>query len=103
MIGYTFHPLAESELLDAVRYYEERREGLGSSFLAEVRRCIELILANPGIGRLLDDGVRRRVLHCFPYSLLYAQDTSGITILAVMHQKRRPDYWRGRLDSFGNN
>jgi plasmid stabilization system protein ParE len=97
MSGYAFHPLAEAELVDAVRYYEQRREGLGSSFLAEVRRCIRLIAANPQIGTVLEDDVRRKTLHRFPYSLLYAQDAATITILAVMHQKRRPDYWRERM------
>lgn len=50
MSGYTFHPLAESELRDAARYYEECRKGLGRSFLAEVRRSIQLVLTNPQIG-----------------------------------------------------
>jgi plasmid stabilization system protein ParE len=97
MSGYAFHPLAESELLDAARYYEERREHLGHSFLAEVRRSIQLVCNNPQIGTLLGDNVRRRPLHRFPYSLLYVQDASGITIVAIMHQKRRPGYWRDRL------
>jgi plasmid stabilization system protein ParE len=97
MSGYVFHPLAESELLDAVRYYEERRKGVGRSFLVEIRRCIQLVLRNPQIGTMLGDDVRRKPLRRFPYSLLYAQDSSTITILAVMHQKRRPDYWRDRL------
>jgi toxin ParE1/3/4 len=97
MSGYAFHPLAESELLDATRYYEERRRGVGRSFLTEVRRCIQLVLRNPQIGTLLGDNVRRKTLRRFPYSLLYIQDSSGITILAVMHQKRRPGYWRERL------
>jgi toxin ParE1/3/4 len=97
MSGYAFHPLAESELLDAAHYYEGRREGLGLSFLAEVRRSIRLVLKNPQIGTLLGDNVRRRALHRFPYNLLYVQESSGITIVAIMHQKRRPGYWRDRL------
>ena len=72
--------------------YHER-----GSFLAEIRRCIKRILTNPEIGRLLDDEVRRKTLHRFPYSLLYVQESSRITILAVVHQKRRPNYWRDRL------
>lgn len=44
MTGYFFHPLAESELLDAARFYEGRSTGLGRSFLAAIRRAIEQIL-----------------------------------------------------------
>jgi plasmid stabilization system protein ParE len=94
---YRFHPEAEIELLDGSRFYERQRKGLGRSFLEEVRRSIKRILANPGIGQLLDGHVRRRNLHRFPYSLLYTQEGSEITVLAVMHQKRRPDYWRDLL------
>ena len=96
MTGYVFHPLAEKELNDAARYYEERREGLGHSFLAEIHGQIKLILANPAIGTSLDESVRRRTLRRFPYSLIYVCDASEITILAVMHQNRRPEYWRRR-------
>jgi plasmid stabilization system protein ParE len=100
MMDYLFHPEAEIELLDGIRYYEKQRKGLGKSFLNEVRRTIIRILTNPEIGSLLDDNVRRRNLHRFPYSLLYTQEYSLITILAVMHQKRRPDYRRDRLCGF---
>jgi len=97
MTPYTFHPSAESELVDAARYYETCRPGLGASFLAEARRCLDEIRAHPQIGSILGEDVRRRGLRRFPYSLLYTEDPSGIRILAVMHQKRRPGYWRGRI------
>ncbi len=42
-------------------------------------------------------GVRRKVLARFPYSLLYLEGPDYIRIVAVMHHRRRPGYWVERL------
>jgi len=94
--GYSFHPLAESELVDAARYYEARSTGLGHSFLAAVRRAIEQILAYPESSPVVRRGLRRKALRRFPYSLIYGTALGDIKIIAVMHQKRRPFYWKRR-------
>jgi toxin ParE1/3/4 len=96
MTGYAFHPKARLELRDAARYYEDCRAGLGTAFLGEVRRTVSLILSHPEIGTLLEDDIRRRALHRFPYNLIYVYAEGRATILAVMHQKRRPGYWKDR-------
>jgi len=96
--GYSFHPLAESELLDAARYYEARSTGLGHSFLAAVRRAIEQIQAFPESSPVVRRGLRRKALRRFPYSLIYNYEAElgEVKIIVVMHQKRRPSYWKGR-------
>jgi toxin ParE1/3/4 len=94
--GYSFHPLAESELLDAAKFYEARSTGLGHSFLAAVRRAIEQIQAYPESSPVVRAGLRRKTLPRFPYSLIYGAELGAIKIIAVMHQKRRPSYWKGR-------
>jgi toxin ParE1/3/4 len=94
--GYSFHPLAESELLDAAKYYEARSTGLGHSFLAAVRHAIEQIQAFPESSPAVRLGLRRKAMRRFPYSLIYAAERGEVKIIAVMHQKRRPSYWKGR-------
>jgi plasmid stabilization system protein ParE len=94
--GYSFHPLAESELLDAAKFYEARSTGLGHSFLAAVRHAIEQIQAYPESSPVARGGLRRKALRRFPYSLIYGAELGEIKIIAVMHQKRRPSYWKGR-------
>ena len=42
-------------------------------------------------------GVRRKSLARFPYSVLYTVDPDVLYIVAVAHQKRRPNYWLRRL------
>lgn len=96
MIPYGFHPEAEDELLEAVRFYEERGEGLGQRLLGEVREAIALIREHPEIAPVTRGVFRAKTLKRFPYNLIYVCETWGIEIYAVMHQRRRPGYWRSR-------
>jgi hypothetical protein len=37
-------------------------------------------------------------LRRFPFGLLYAIETERIVIVAVAHLKRRPGYWKDRIE-----
>jgi len=92
----TFNELAEAELNDAIRYYESEQVGLGVAFLAEVQRCTAAILEYPEAGPVVRSDIRRRLCDRFPYALLYERQADQIRVLAVMHLKRRANYWVGR-------
>ncbi len=92
----TFHTLAEDELNEAASYYEFERRGLGLAFVGAVRAAVTQITAFPEGAMLITESVRRKNLHGFPYSVLYKIKTNEIRVLAIMHQNRRPFYWRGR-------
>ena len=94
----TFNELAERELNDAACFYEREQPGLGTAFLAEVRRCADAIAEHPRAGAVVLGTVRRRLCYRFPYALLYSvNDADGeLRILAVMNLKRRPGYWVSR-------
>ena len=94
-----FHPSAEHELVDAALYYESRVRDLGSRFLAEIERVTGLVAEHPEIGHTIDGDVYRLVLRRFPYSLIYARKKHEVYVLAIAHHKRRPGYWRSRVDS----
>jgi toxin ParE1/3/4 len=91
-----FHRLAELELNEATDYYELERPGLGATFLNEVERCVRSITEHPEAGSIIGGEVRRRLLHRFPYGLLYTIKADSIRVLALMNLKRRPSYWVGR-------
>jgi toxin ParE1/3/4 len=95
-VRITFNELAEHELNDAVRYYQLEQPGLGTAFIAEVRRCTEAIADNPAAAPLVLGAIRRRLCHRFPYGLLYTVADGELRILAVMNLRRRPGYWVGR-------
>jgi plasmid stabilization system protein ParE len=97
MIAYRFLLPAEEEMTEAAVFYEAASARLGSDFLDDVQRVIDLVRGQPSIGRQVGQGLRRMLLHKFPFSLIYAVDTEEIVIVAIAHQKRQPDYWKGRL------
>lgn len=94
--AFTFHELAERELNEAAAYYDGERPGLGDAFLDEVERAITAILDNPEAAQRVTKNVRRKLVDRFPYAVLYSLRPDGIRVLAIMSQKRRPFYWRGR-------
>ena len=89
---------ASDEFAAGVRWYEERRHGLGAEFFEAVADVVTFIEANPEIGTPVgDDPLTRRVLvHRFPYQVVYRLTASEILIVAVAHLKRRPGYWKDR-------
>jgi len=92
-----FHTEADAEVTEVAMYYEKKSEGLGFSFLMELNRCLEQIIANPKSCQHVSKEIRRKPFKRFPYSLLYAIAPDRIQVVAVAHQKRRPNYWHGRL------
>jgi|SRR5690606_5991741 plasmid stabilization system protein ParE len=91
------HPEAETELIENANYYEYEVEGLGYRFIEDVERGIELLISQPLIGQPFNEQLRSFVLGGFPFSLIYSFEQDKIWIVAIAHQKRRPDYWRKRI------
>jgi len=79
---------------EAVRWYEDRNEGLGDDFFSKLTAVLNQILANPeGYGFWLGSKtVRRAKLKRFPYAVLYEIRPGKIRVLCVRHDKRRPSY-----------
>ncbi|RJP33643.1 MAG: type II toxin-antitoxin system RelE/ParE family toxin [Candidatus Omnitrophota bacterium] len=84
---------------ESVCYYEGEAAGLGAEFAAEVRVAVDRIHENLYSGAPVEAGTRRKLLQRFPYSLIYLVEgeEEHICIIAVMHHRRRPGYWRGRV------
>ena len=95
---FRYEPAARRELDDAMDFYDQQRIGLGDEFLDEVERVVALLTENTRLGRRLLENHRFFLLYRFPFRLVYALEDPGIRIIALAHQKRRPDYWRGRVE-----
>lgn len=94
-----FHPEARQEYREAAIFYGTRQSGLGAAFTLEVEAAIDRILEAPERWRVIEQDVRRCMTHTFPYGILYTIEAESILIVAVMHLRRRPGYWRDRLSS----
>ncbi len=96
-MNYQFHPEAEEEFLGAIDWYEDHERNLGFDFAREVYATIGRAAQCPAAWPVLEGSVRRCQTKRFPYGVLYCREPDGILILAVMHLRRDPGYWKHRL------
>jgi len=94
------HPEAEAEMKEAADYYERHRSGLGLDFEATIREGFERIQQFPAFGPFHKRSrLRKYFVRRFPYIIFYWELENHIWIVAVAHAKRRPDYWRHRMQT----
>jgi len=92
-----FLTLAQKEVDDSVRWYDEQAS-LGRDFLDELDRAVRLIKSYPLAATEIEAGIRRCLLHRFPYALIYGIDEEAIVVIALAHLHRKPRYWSDRID-----
>lgn len=99
MFTVDVHPHVYVELEYSRAWYEERTSNLGVEFLDEVDRAVESVRRAPAVWPFHDAPreIRRYLVHRFPYGLVYRIKGDAVQIVAVMHLRRHPDYWRQRL------
>lgn len=93
-----FHPEARQEFREAALSYERKEPGLGGKFVDAIESGFTQIERSPFTWRGLRGDIRRFLVKTFPYGIVYAPRGEQIFVLAVMHLKREPDYWLGRLE-----
>jgi toxin ParE1/3/4 len=99
-VTLVFHPLAEREFIAAARFYETRAPGLGADFIRQLERTLGEIVVHPNAGSLFAGGsIRRRLIERFPFGVVYELESANISVIAVMHLRRRPGYWKRRRSS----
>lgn len=89
-------PEAQEDIREAARWYEDPEPGLGLRFLREIRTSLQHINDNPFRFPIIEDDVRRALLHKFPYSIYFVNGSEAIAIIAVLHQHRGPGEWKSR-------
>lgn len=100
-LRYDFLPQAESELAEAITWYDAAESGLGIELAIELERVIQLLLDNPFAGKMAQlptqVAYREILLHRFPYRIVYRVEQDCILIVACAYQGRRPGYWQNRV------
>ena len=90
------HPLAADELGEALDHYQGLSPGLGFDLIDEVERIATLLCHTPNIGEPLTKRHRRFPLRRFPYGIIFRADDDVLTIVAIAHQRQKPNYWSKR-------
>lgn len=88
-----FSRLANFELCEARDWYDEKHPGLGDEFMDEMDDLVFRMAENPEMYTPLHQGLRRGVMHRFPYILVCKVQLDLLTVVSVFHVKRRPSNW----------
>jgi plasmid stabilization system protein ParE len=86
-------PAAEADIRDGFAWYRERNALIADAFRTKVFDVVDRIGEAPLAKPADEDGNRKRVLHRFPYSVIYEVQGNTVTVVAVAHHRRKPGYW----------
>lgn len=94
---YCFHPIAETEHLEAIKFYESKRIGLGLSYLTEFEETMNQVCLSPNRYPVeMEPDIRHKILKRFPFTILFRIAEDSIQVLAVAHYRRNSNYWLDR-------
>jgi|SRR6185437_15389824 len=92
-----YHQGAIADVKGAVAWYRKRSANAALDFIEELHRAAETIRQAPERWPVGKNKTRRFLLWRFPFSIIYSEQKSVITIWAVAHGSRQPEYWTNRL------
>jgi plasmid stabilization system protein ParE len=81
---------------EAYEWYEDKSEGLGEIFLAELETCIQKIKSEPVLYSKVKKNFRQLSLKRFPYVVVYELIKTEVIVFAIFHTSRNPkDKFKG--------
>lgn len=88
-----YHPLFDSDALNAAEWYDNRQATLGTDFVSRVQIAVDRLIADPERRTSIDYGVRYWPIERFPYVVFYDLTDSEILVLGVMHASQESRKW----------
>lgn len=87
---------AISEFNHSYSYYENE-SGQGDLFYQDYKETIKRLSENPYSYQTLDKSEYRRcTFKTFSHAIFYKIMIDHLYIIAIAHQKQKPDYWKDR-------
>ena len=77
-------------------WYRKRSDVAAERFRDEFNRAITAIGSSPEAWPAYVHETRRYLFRRFPFFVVYRMIPEGIQVVAVVHARRRPDYWKNR-------
>jgi plasmid stabilization system protein ParE len=93
------HPDARKDALAAYDWYLERSREAAVAFQHELEIAGNAIQRDPERWANYLSGTRRYLLKRFPFVVVYRVTNEQIEVIAIAHGRRKPGYWRARLES----
>jgi toxin ParE1/3/4 len=99
MTELRWHPAAAKEAQAVRRWYRVERDvpEVAARFHEALNRALLQIKTAPDRWPFLVDDLGKRPLRGFPHRVIYQLRGDHVLIVAVMHERQRPQYWRGRV------
>ena len=97
MFPLTIRPEAEADIESAVRWHDERREGLGADFLLCLEAALSQIQRRPKTFSPGHRQARWMMMRRFPYLVVYRLEHAAVVVHAVYHSRRDPSGWQERF------
>ncbi|HEY2363019.1 MAG TPA: type II toxin-antitoxin system RelE/ParE family toxin [Candidatus Angelobacter sp.] len=92
-----YHQGAIADIKSAVAWYQKRSRKAAFDFIEELNRAAATIREAPERWPIGKNNTRRFLLWHFPFAIIYSEEESTITVWAVAHGSRLPEYWTHRL------
>jgi toxin ParE1/3/4 len=96
-VKVVLHPQADAEFLLAQQRYTDASALLGRRFYDEITSVFRRIIEHPLRYKQFDPPARRLFANGFPYAVVYLVRPDILWIIAVMHVRREPSYWKERM------
>ena len=90
---YKIEDVAGAQVLEAMLWYENHRQGLGDELYLCFEEAIQIICRNPFYENRYK-GLRIYNIHRFPYQIVYKIEVEMVIILAFFHARRDPKKWQ---------
>jgi hypothetical protein len=85
-----------AELAEAIAHHKKESESLGAEFKRAANLAFDNMIAQPMLSQKFSGEYRRRRTKKFRYGFVYRIGPEELVIVAFMHLRRRPGYWKRR-------
>jgi plasmid stabilization system protein ParE len=91
-----WHVEARAEADAAAAFYREKQPRLAQHFLDDLEEALGRIQRHPQAHRRVEGRYSEVPGAAFPYGVIYRLRPDFIEIIAIMHLRRAPGYWKER-------
>lgn len=94
---FVINPMAERDIEDAMRWYEQQQPGSSQAFHADLSKAFERIVDAAGTHERVSGDSQRILLSRFPFTIYYRMEAELAVVMSILHYSRDPKELERRL------